>query len=135
MLLKLYVFPYRSFGSYFDRQFFFYLGIFITETCSEPPKNLFIFLIWRHSQHWIFTDQIKIRVSDWARPPPPFSAQIRNSWVFFLKGSLTWLLLGADESMLLSSSRFSLDFYHLFTAPLDPLFHLNTLFTILLFVL
>merc|ERR1712105_265464 len=65
---------YRSFGSYFDRQkfFLFYLGIFITETCSEPPKNLFIFLIWRPSQHWVFTDQIKIRVSDWPRPPPLF---------------------------------------------------------------
>merc|ERR1712105_102902 len=80
---------YRSFGSYFDRQkfFLFYLGIFITETCSEPPKTLFIFLIWRPSQHWVFTDQIKIRVSDWARPPPPFSEQIQNSWVF-LKDSL-----------------------------------------------
>jgi len=53
-----------------QKKILFYLGIFIIETFSEPPKNLFICLIWRPSQHWVFTDQIKIRVSDWVKKEP-----------------------------------------------------------------
>merc|ERR1712105_298158 len=62
-----------------------YLAIFNTETCSETSKNLFICLIWRASQHWVFTDQIKIRVSDWARPPLIFGPNLKFC---FFKGFL-----------------------------------------------
>ena len=59
----------------------------LTGSLFQENDQVFRWLRKYFNQYWVFTDEIKIRVSDWARPPP-----FRNKSEipgFFLKGSLT----------------------------------------------